>query len=183
VGSTKTYFFQSLFPLSFSPLLCLLESLNTKQAIKKLHCVEYWLLGALKLLATVPWSRCGSCGFWAHYNNNNRTYLLVKVKPDVILVVTRYYADVEGLVDIRRSENIQRPVGGKNKSDKQYKLHQSPAINDCLYRNMYRFNRIAVIDFDEVGLAGNVNKKLGILFCTFVDVFVSVFSLVCSCAR
>ena len=75
------------------------------------------------------------------------------------MVVTRYYADVDGLVDLRRSENIQRPVGaGKNTSDKQYKLHQSPATNDCLYRHMYRFNHIAVIDFDEVRLGLSIDK-------------------------
>jgi len=70
----------------------------------------------------------------------------------IILVVTRYYADVESLIDIRRSENIQRPVGSDRTSDpEQYILHLSPTINDCLYRNMYRFTRIAVVDFDEVG--------------------------------
>ena len=29
-------------------------------------------------------------------------------------------------------------------------LHGLPVINDCVYRNMYRFRHIAVIDFDEV---------------------------------
>ena len=58
---------------------------------------------------------------------------------------------MEGLVDLRRSQDIERVVGGSNTSYKQFKLHQSPAINDCFYRHMYLFDRIAVIDFDEVG--------------------------------
>ena len=29
-------------------------------------------------------------------------------------------------------------------------LHGLPVINDCIYRNMYRFRHIAIIDFDEV---------------------------------
>jgi len=71
----------------------------------------------------------------------------------LLFIVTRYYADVEGLVDLRKSENIGRFVGGSSTTDKQYKLHQSPTINDCLYRHMYRFEHIAVIDFDEVRTA------------------------------
>lgn len=35
-------------------------------------------------------------------------------------------------------------------SQQQFMLHGSPVINDCMYRNMYKFNRILVIDFDEV---------------------------------
>ena len=62
----------------------------------------------------------------------------------------RYYVEVEGMVDLHRSENIKRFEGGSLTTNKQYVLHQSPAINDCLYRNMYRFTRIAVMDFDEV---------------------------------
>jgi len=68
-------------------------------------------------------------------------------------VVCRHYEDVEGLVELRRSDDIPPFVGGPNSTHLQYKLHQSPTINDCFYRNMYRFTRITVIDFDEVCLA------------------------------
>ena len=68
------------------------------------------------------------------------------------VVVARHYADVEGLVELRRSEDVGRFVGGAKTSPQQFRLHQSPTINDCFYRNMYRFVRIAVIDFDEVSL-------------------------------
>jgi len=57
---------------------------------------------------------------------------------------------VEGLVELRRSEDIARFIGGARTTPSQYKLHQSPTINDCFYRNMFSFRRIVVIDFDEV---------------------------------
>jgi len=65
----------------------------------------------------------------------------------------RYYADVEHLVELRRTDYIERVVGGSETSADQYWLHLTPVINDCLYRNMYRFNRIGVMDFDEVSLS------------------------------
>jgi len=34
----------------------------------------------------------------------------------------------------------------------QFLLHGAPAINDCMYRNMYRFRHIIVVDLDEVQL-------------------------------
>jgi len=64
--------------------------------------------------------------------------------------LSRYYEDVEGMAQLQRSDNIEPFVGGSKTTSKQYVLHQSPAINDCFYRNMYCFHRIAVIDFDEV---------------------------------
>ena len=64
--------------------------------------------------------------------------------------VFRYYADVEGLVDLRRSDYISRVVGGSSSSPRQYLLHGSPVINDCIYRNMFLYNHIGVMDFDEV---------------------------------
>ena len=70
--------------------------------------------------------------------------------------VFRHYADVDGLVDLRHSDYISRVVGGTKSSGGQYLLHGSPVINDCLYRHMYRFRRVAVIDFDEVRLLINI---------------------------
>ena len=64
--------------------------------------------------------------------------------------VFRYYADVEGLVDLRQSDYISPIVGGSSSSPRQYLLHGSPVINDCIYRNMFRYSHIGVMDFDEV---------------------------------
>jgi len=69
--------------------------------------------------------------------------------------VLKYYADVDGLVDLRRSYYISQVVGGSATSPRQYLLHGSPVINDCIYRNMFRFSRIAVFDFDEVFLTSS----------------------------
>ena len=61
-----------------------------------------------------------------------------------------YYSSVDGLVDLRRTDYIARVPGGEPSSPDQFWLHLTPVINDCIYRNMFRFQRIAVIDFDEV---------------------------------
>jgi len=57
--------------------------------------------------------------------------------------VLRHYVEDNGFVDLRFTESIGR-------SQQQYMLHGSPVINDCMYRNMYSFTRILVIDFDEI---------------------------------
>ena len=76
-------------------------------------------------------------------------YLASDINPSSEKVL-RYYADVDGLVDLRRSNYISRVPGGSATSPKQHSLHWSPCLNDCLYRLMFRFSRIAVLDFDEV---------------------------------
>jgi len=70
---------------------------------------------------------------------------------DGLLQVLRYYSahrgttEGEGFVDLHRSDYI---ADGPS----QFLLHGSPAINDCMYRNMYRFRHVIVIDFDEVSI-------------------------------
>ena len=95
--------------------------------------------------------------------SRKRTSILVKPGncPDNYssqVIVGRYYANVEGFVDLRRTQYIERFVGGSNSSYRQSVIHESPVINDCVYRHMYRFDRIAVIDFDEVGKDVHMNK-------------------------
>jgi len=65
--------------------------------------------------------------------------------------VLQHYAKVVGFVDLRFTETIGR-------SQQQYMLHGSPVINDCMYRYMYRFSRIVVIDFDEIIMPLQVNN-------------------------
>ena len=62
----------------------------------------------------------------------------------------RYYAthgglseDSGGFVELRRSDYI---ADGPS----QFLLQSATAINDCMYRNMYRFRHIVVVDYDEV---------------------------------
>jgi len=63
--------------------------------------------------------------------------------------VLRYYSthgglsEDRGFVELRRSDYIAD-------GPEQFLLHGSPVINDCMYRNMYRFKHIIVVDYDEV---------------------------------
>lgn len=77
----------------------------------------------------------------------------VYITPDIsesAHTVLRHYSEVDGLVDLWRSDYIGPVVGGSATSPRQYLMHGSPVINDCVYRNMYQFKYIAVFDFDEV---------------------------------
>ena len=58
--------------------------------------------------------------------------------------VFQYY-DTKGFVDLRQSWNFL-PDPGLLTSH----LHWTPVINDCIYRNLYSFNKILVIDVNEV---------------------------------
>ena len=51
----------------------------------------------------------------------------------------------QGIVDFRQSPPFLR-LRGKAGA----KLHQTPTINDCIYRNMHSYHKILVIDFDEM---------------------------------
>ena len=60
------------------------------------------------------------------------------------------YYDKTGIVDFRQSHNFI-PVD----SFKNINLHGGPVINDCMYRNMYRFRKMLVLDFDEFFIPQN----------------------------
>ena len=78
--------------------------------------------------------------------------------------VLRYYYDVDGFVELRQS-----PYFVEDERETR-RLHQSPAINDCYFRNMYRYEKIIVIDADEIivprrehtysSLIQSINKKI-----------------------
>ena len=72
---------------------------------------------------------------------------------------------MDGLVELRRTDYIGRVWGGSETSHDQFWLHLTPTINDCIYRNMFRFTRIAVMDFDEVGFSDRqvcVDRSMGV---------------------
>jgi hypothetical protein len=58
--------------------------------------------------------------------------------------VFQYYSK-GGFVDFRQSHHFL-PVT----SERIFHLHASPVLNDCLYRNMHRFEKLVVVDLDEV---------------------------------
>ena len=59
--------------------------------------------------------------------------------------VFRFYSAIGGFVELRQSHDFVAEHG-----EPAVYLHMSPVINDCLYRNMYEFRKIVVIDLDEV---------------------------------
>ena len=83
------------------------------------------------------------------YNNS-----LEKQTSDVF----RHY-DSQGFVDFRQSHNFV-----KVEHETTYHLHVSPVINDCIYRNMHRFRKIAVIDLDEFIIPQSQSNLKDMLF-------------------
>lgn len=63
---------------------------------------------------------------------------------DIVLKVFKHYSD-EKFVDLRKIDYMYT----NETNVKEFWLHLTPAINDCIYRHMYEFKRIAVLDFDE----------------------------------
>ena len=58
--------------------------------------------------------------------------------------VFKHYID-EGFLDIRKTN----PIYPNDVPARHYKIQLSPTINDCIYRHMFEFRRIIVMDFDE----------------------------------
>ncbi len=69
------------------------------------------------------------------YNNN---------LTETILRVFDYYVR-QGVVDLHEAPDCM-DINGELTT----LLNMSPTLNDCMYRNMYRFNKIIVVDFDEI---------------------------------
>ena len=59
--------------------------------------------------------------------------------------IFKHYVD-EGFVEYRQTYPFWEETGT---GFARVKPHKAPTINDCMYRNMYRFKKILVIDFDE----------------------------------
>ena len=61
--------------------------------------------------------------------------------------------DRQGFVDFRQSHNFIRDPG-----ELSIHMHMSPVINDCMYRNMYRFKKMVVTDLDELIIPRTVDN-------------------------
>ena len=70
----------------------------------------------------------------------------------------------EGFVDFRQSHNFIKDGG-----ELTIHMHMSPVINDCMYRNMYKYRKIIVTDFDEVIVPRSVLTYHDML--TYIDKF------------
>lgn len=85
---------------------------------------------------------------------------LFNVTGPALDVFLKYAA--EGFVDLWMSAYI--PDG-----DREDQLHASPAINDCIYRLMYLYRWIVVIDLDELIVPENGNTPRIIDLLDYVD--------------
>ncbi len=67
-----------------------------------------------------------------------------------------HYAD-KGFVDFRQTVPFREETDGS--PFHRMKMHQAPTVNDCIYRNMYSFNKILVLDYDEL-IVPRLHNKL-----------------------
>ena len=97
--------------------------------------VSYWMIEPYKIVEWMELQRLLGVDRIVVYNNS---------LAHQSLKVLEHYAKTDYL-DLRQSHNFLSDRG-----EQTFHLHMSPVINDCMYRYMYRYKHIMVIDFDEV---------------------------------
>ena len=90
--------------------------------------------------------------------------------------VYRHYAD-KGFVDLR-----QAPCAFPAHPDDEEAilLNMSPVLNDCMYRNMYRYRRLVVTDIDEMivpRIHANYTTMLEAIDAVYVNLFLEQFAM------
>jgi len=93
-------------------------------------------------------------------------YVLSASEPT--LKILNYYSNT-GFVELHKINYIY--AAGKDVG-KEYWLHLTPAINDCIYRHMYELKRILVIDFDEF-IVPRMHRNLSGLVSFLDEMFAS----------
>lgn len=97
--------------------------------------VAYWNHPAERIIEWVELNRIIGVNHVIIYNNS--------LSAEAARVFEHYAAS--GFVDFRQSTNfIDDPA------ETTIHMHMSPVINDCMYRYMYCFSKILVIDLDEL---------------------------------
>lgn len=101
------------------------------------HCmsIRYWKQDAFQLVEWLEAHR-----MWGVGEVNIYTTQIDNVTDSIL----RRYSD-EGFVNYRQSPG---PVGDYN--EKAILLAMSPVINDCMYRNLYRYRYVVCTDLDEM---------------------------------
>ena len=97
--------------------------------------VTYWRADPAKVVEWLELHRMMGVAEVTIYNDS--------ISTDT-LIVLRYYAET-GFVDLRQAPNCMPDSG-----ETSYFMNMSPVINDCMYRNMYRYKKVICVDFDEV---------------------------------
>ena len=108
---------------------------SRKRAFAVCVSVAYWQHDPYRIVEWMELQRLWGVERVTVYNNS-------LAAPSA--AVFRHYAD-EGFVDFRQSHNFVH-----DGSETAIHLHMSPVINDCMYRNMHRFEKIVVVDLDEM---------------------------------
>ena len=97
--------------------------------------VSYWTFKPHRLVEWMEMMQILGVGEVTIYNNT--------LDPASARVF-QYY-DQKGYVDFRQSHNFIHDNG-----EVTLHMHMTPVINDCMYRNMFRYRKILVIDLDEL---------------------------------
>ena len=101
------------------------------------HCmsVVYWKLDPYRLIEWLELHRVWGVSEVNIYTN--------KVDSDSMAVLSHY--NRSGFVVLRELPSIL-----PDSTEATILLNMSPSLNDCLYRNLYRYKKIIVTDFDEM---------------------------------
>lgn len=103
------------------------------------HCmsVAYWHQDPYRIVEWMELHRIFGVAEVTVYNNS--------LHPAAARVY-QHYAN-KGFVDFRQAPNA---VNSPPDDEEVILLNMSPVLNDCMYRNMYRYHRLVVTDIDEM---------------------------------
>ncbi|XP_020807448.1 uncharacterized protein LOC110183503 [Drosophila serrata] len=77
-----------------------------------------------------------------------RAYDIDQLHPNVSRTLAHYTRPEDGLLELRPYQLLMPPLEGKQ--DLLRMLNEVVLYNDCLYRSLYEFDYVAVVDVDEV---------------------------------
>ncbi|CAH1774051.1 unnamed protein product [Owenia fusiformis] len=97
--------------------------------------ITYWNQDPYKLIEWLELLKLWGVGEVSVYNNS-----LVAASDAVF----RYYSE-NGFVDYRSGELLMEDQG-----EYTLLLMMTPVLNDCMYRNMFRYRKLVITDFDEL---------------------------------
>lgn len=113
------------------------EKYAPKDQIEFGHCMSvlYWDHNPYRIVEWMELHRMWGVGEFNIYVNN---------LSDKIRSILEFYTS-EGIMNVRELPNVIA-----DSSEWTILMNMSPAINDCMYRNMYRYKKIICTDTDEM---------------------------------
>ncbi len=97
--------------------------------------VSYWRHNPYRLVEWLELQKIFGAGEVTIYNNS--------LSDETVQVLQLYIR--EGFVDFR-----QAPHSMPDNGEITILMNMSPVINDCMYRNLYRYRKVVCIDIDEI---------------------------------